>query len=225
MLLLFDIDGTLVQGASTEHAAAIHQAISEVHGIDVRHGLGPGPEVAGRTDGEIARILLSRAGVSDATIDRHAEAVRERACALYAQGCPADLSERVVPGIEAVLGRLAVREDVMLALVTGNFEPIARCKLKRAGIGRYFSLGQGGFGSDAEDRAALPGIARRRAGAVTPTQTVVIGDTPRDIACARADGSRCIAVTTGPYAAEDLQGADAVAEDAAALEELLDRLF
>lgn len=225
MLLLFDIDGTLVQGASTEHAAAIHQAIADVHGVDVRGSRRPGSEVAGRTDSEIARILLSRSGVSDESIDRHADAVRERACELYVQLCPEDLSARVVPGIDTVLGWLAGQDDVVLALVTGNFEPIARLKLKRAGIGRYFAPGQGGFGSDAEDRAALPGIARRRAGGIPADRALVIGDTPRDIACARADGVRCIAVTTGPYTAEQLSGADAVATDAPALREILQRLL
>ena len=58
----------------------------------------------------------------------------------------------------------APREDVRLSLVTGNFEPIARLKLARAGLGRWFAAGQGAFGSDSEDRAALPAIARRRAG-------------------------------------------------------------
>ena len=64
-----------------------------------------------------------------------------------------------------LLARLAAREDTLLALVTGNFEPIARMKLRSAGIGRFFARGQGGFGSDHEDRTMLPAIARRRAGA------------------------------------------------------------
>ena len=105
------------------------------------------------------------------------------------------------------------RDDVGLSLVTGNFEPVARLKLARAGVGHHFPAGQGGFGSDSEDRADLPGIARRRAGrdgrAHPRERTMVIGDTPRDIACARADGVRCVAVTTGPFAAADLRDADA----------------
>jgi phosphoglycolate phosphatase-like HAD superfamily hydrolase len=113
------------------------------------------------------------------------------------------------------------------ALLTGNFEPIARLKLERAGIGHHFAHGQGAFGSDHEDRAALPPIARRRAavnGRPHPRErTVVIGDTPSDVACARADGVRCLAVASGPYPAEDLHGADAVAADAGELAGLLAR--
>jgi phosphoglycolate phosphatase len=106
-----------------------------------------------------------------------------------------------------------------LALVTGNLEPIARMKLRAAGIGHHFAKGQGGFGSDAEDRAELPRIARRRAAAPPwpRERTVVIGDTPRDIACARADGVRVAAVATGPFAVEALADADAVVDDARSL--------
>ena len=85
----------------------------------------------------------------------------------------------------------------------------------QAGLGRHFPSGQGAFGSDAEDRAALPPLARRRAGAdgvsYPRDQTIVIGDTPRDIACALADGLRCFAVATGPFATSQLDDADRVA--------------
>ncbi len=112
-----------------------------------------------------------------------------------------------------------------LSLVTGNYEPVGRLKLKRAGLGHFFAAGQGGFGSDAEDRAQLPQIARQRAGSdgipFAREQTIVIGDTPRDIYCARADGVRCLAVATGPYDVEQLQDADGVAADTAQLGELL----
>ncbi|HEV3230489.1 MAG TPA: HAD hydrolase-like protein, partial [Solirubrobacteraceae bacterium] len=138
--------------------------------------------------------------------------------------CPPDLSQYVIRGVPELLAYLAARETV-LSLVTGNLEPIARLKLTRAGLGHYFAAGQGGFGSDAEDRTLLPAIARRRAGhdgAPYPrSRTLVIGDTPRDIACARADQVRCFAVATGPVPAGQLTGADAVASDPAQLQELL----
>ena len=117
-----------------------------------------------------------------------------------------------------LLAALAERTDEFrLSLVTGNLEPIARRKLARAGIGGYFEPGQGGFGSDHLDREELPPIARARAGDWPRERTVVIGDTPRDIACARADGVRVAAVATGPFAIEELADADAVVDDARAL--------
>jgi phosphoglycolate phosphatase len=213
-LLLFDIDGTLLDRASGEHAAALREALHEVHGLPVEFTWPI--SAAGRTDGEIARLLLLGAGVSAERIDAGADDVRAATVAAYVRRCPPDLSGKVVPGITELLAALRDREDVRLALVTGNFEPVARLKLARAGIGRHFDSGQGGFGSDSEDRTVLPAIARARAGtAGVPfprERTIVIGDTPRDIACARADGVRCVAVTTGPHPADELGSADAVAE-------------
>ena len=225
-LLLFDIDGTLLIGAADAHRDAIHEALRVVHGVDapcIRGG-----QTAGRTDRDIARGLLVTAGVVAERIDDHAEDVRIAACEAYARLCPDDLTACVAPGIGDLLERLAAREDTILSLVTGNYEPIARIKLRAAGIGGHFAAGQGGFGSDHESRAELPAIARRRAGragqdAPWPrSRTLLIGDTPRDIACARADGVRVIAIATGPHPAAQLTGADAVAHDGNELGELLD---
>ena len=219
MLLLFDIDGTLLKDAAEAHRDAIHEALRTVHGVrdpPRRRGV----EVAGRTDAEIVRGLLTAAGVSATRIDERADDVRIAACAAYARLCPKDLSAHVTPGMSELLQRLDEHGEMLLALVTGNYEPIARMKLRRAGIGEFFPSGQGGFGSDHEQRAELPRIARRRAGHPEPwprEQTVVIGDTPRDIACARADGVRVAAVAPGPFAVEALAEADAVADDARSL--------
>jgi phosphoglycolate phosphatase-like HAD superfamily hydrolase len=230
MLLLFDIDGTLLLRAAEAHAAALYEALRVVHGVaePVREGT----EAAGRTDADIARTLLVHAGVSAERIDARADDVRIAACEAYARLVPDDLSAHVAPGIPALLERLAAREDTVLALVTGNYEAIARMKLRAAGIGRFFARGQGGFGSDHEDRAMLPAIARRRAGSAAVgggdepwprARTAVIGDTPRDIACARADGVRVAAIATGPFGPDELRGADAVARDAGELGAVLKR--
>lgn len=229
MLLLFDIDGTLLIGASDAHRDAIHEALRDVHGIEAVHR--PGSQVAGRTDAEIARGLLVDAGVSARSIDARADDVRIAACAAYERLCPDDLSACVAPGVGDLLAWLAPRDDTVLSLVTGNYEPIARMKLRAAGIGGSFACGQGGFGSDHESRDELPAIARRRAGQRDGGEpwprkrTLLIGDTPRDIACARADGVRVIAIATGPYATAELSAADAVARDARELGLLLDDLL
>jgi phosphoglycolate phosphatase len=212
--------------AASAHAEALHEALREVHGIDTRAARRQ-VSAAGRTDGEIARLLLLGAGISALTIDGGAAAVRAACCEAYARLCPPDLSDKVLPGIFDLLTWLDTRDDVRLSLVTGNYEPVARLKLTRAGLGRHFAAGQGGFGSDSEDRAALPGIARKRAGAQGVSHprrwTIVIGDTPRDIACAHADELRCLAVTTGPYEASQLSEADGVAGSGAELRRLLEQ--
>ena len=164
--------------------------------------------------------MLQAAGVPAAEIDARAAEVARRAVTAYADLCPPDLSTRVAPGIPELLTALSARpDDFALSLVTGNLEPVARLKLARAGIGGFFPEGQGGFGSDHPSRARLPPLARARyADPPWPQdRTVVIGDTPRDIACARADRVRVAAVATGPFAVEALAEADAVADDARSL--------
>jgi phosphoglycolate phosphatase len=225
VLLLFDIDGTLLSGATEAHRDAMYAALREVHGVDPSAEQAV-VEPAGRTDAEIARAILLGAGVGADRIDELASAVRDACCRIYATLSTDDLSHTVLPGVRDLLDWLALHRDrVTLGLLTGNYEPVARLKLARAGIGGHFDAGQGAFGSDAEDRAALPAIARRRAGATGSPYpgelTIVIGDTPRDIACARADGVRCIAVASGPYSAERLRDADLVVEDALALKAAL----
>ena len=224
MLLLFDIDGTLLIDGAAAHREALYTALREVHHID------PPPnkvETAGRTDGEITRAILTRAGVDAKAIDAHKDDVRDAACEAFARLCPRDLSDRVAPGVTETLQELA--DDAhLVSLVTGNLEPIARLKLTRAGLGSHFPRGQGGFGSDHEDRAALPRVARMRAGGphrpYPRDDTVVIGDTPLDIKCARADGVHSIAVTTGPYSEPQLAGADVVVGGCPDLPQALVRL-
>ncbi len=227
-LLLFDIDGTLLRGATGAHAAALRAAIGVVHGVDPA-STALKFQAAGRTDGEIARLILLDAGISAQRIDEHADEVRRETCRIFAETCEADLTPTVIAGMPALLEWLADHGSVRLALVTGNFEPVARLKLRRAGIGRFFAPGLGGFGSDSEDRLALPPIARRRAGdrgrSFPRERTILIGDTPRDIACAHADGLRCIAVATGPIGVEQLDGADALARDTAELRGELEQLL
>jgi phosphoglycolate phosphatase-like HAD superfamily hydrolase len=221
VLLLFDIDGTLVSGATDAHRDAMYEALTAVHGINPGGAASRSVEPAGRTDPEIARAILLAAGISADRIDERSDDVRDRCCRAYARLCPSDLSRFVLPGVGDLLTWLSGREDVTLGLLTGNYEVVGRLKLARAGIGGYFASGHGAFGSDAEDRASLPSIARRRAGTLgrphPRNQTIVIGDTPRDIACARADGVRCVAVASGPYGADALNGADYVVSSAAEL--------
>ena len=120
----------------------MHRALLEVHGVDVS-GV-RGVAAAGRTDGAIARDLLRAVGVAEGRIDACVAAVAEATAAAYRQLCPADLSDRVAPGVVATLEWTAARSQRFVSsLVTGNFEPVARLKLERAGIGHHFAEGQG----------------------------------------------------------------------------------
>jgi len=209
MLVLIDIDGTLLLGTPQAHTAALAAAAEDVYGVpvtaeDVR-AIGP----AGRTDREIARLVLSRQGLADDAILAGLDRWVARAGDIYPALEPGFAPPRRAPGAHEALARLRA-VGASLALLTGNLEPIAHAKMAAAGLGDWFARGRGAFGSDHERRDALVPIALAREGRAM--DVVVVGDTPRDIACARAGGARCVAVTTGPHEAAALAAADAVVE-------------
>ena len=136
----------------------------------------------------------------------------------------------VMPGVRPLLDALAPRSDVYLALLTGNYEDAARVKLEYFDLWRYFRCGA--FGDDAPDRnGLLPkalGIVRTCGGPhVTAEHTVVVGDTPLDVACAAASGARSIAVATGGYGVDALRaaGADVVFKDLSDTDAVVAALF
>jgi phosphoglycolate phosphatase len=221
VLVLFDIDGTLLLGASREHAAALHDALQAVYGVSVAQRV----PAAGRTDTAIARDLAALGGIAAERFDAGLPQFKEACASIFAQRCPPSLEDRLAPGMRDLLEALAARGDVRCSLVTGNYEPVARLKLARAGIGHHVAPGQGGFGSDAESRNELPTIARARAGGYSRAHTILVGDTPLDIACARADSVGVLAVATGPHAASELTAADAVVADGWELAAVLGRVL
>jgi phosphoglycolate phosphatase-like HAD superfamily hydrolase len=125
-----------------------------------------------------------------------------------------------------VLEELSTRNDVHLALLTGNYEAAARLKLEYFDLWRYFH--GGAFGDEAPDRNELvPRAVHRIASSGGPSiaarDAIVIGDTPLDVACAAAAGARSIAVATGSYSVEQLRdaGADIVFEDLSNMERVV----
>jgi phosphoglycolate phosphatase-like HAD superfamily hydrolase len=124
----------------------------------------------------------------------------------------------IMPGVRPLLDRLASREDVYLALLTGNYQEAARLKLEHFDLWRYFQCGA--FADDAPDRNSLVPKAveriRARGGPlVSAADVIVIGDTPHDVACARVSGARGVGVATGPFSVEELResGAEEVFVD------------
>jgi phosphoglycolate phosphatase-like HAD superfamily hydrolase len=124
----------------------------------------------------------------------------------------------VMPGVRRLLDTLAARDDVYLALLTGNFEGGARVKLEYFDLWRYFRCGA--FGDDAPERNGLLAKALERVAScggpsAGPSDVVVIGDTPLDVGVATSAGARSVAVATGGYDADTLRssGADVVFDD------------
>lgn len=214
-LLLFDIDGTLLNTLGAGKAA-LEVAMRSVYGET-------GPidsfDFHGRTDPAIVRGLLRAAGWPDDEIEAGFEATWK----MYLRALDHSLAERdgrVRPyaGVTELLGAIGGDPRFATGLVTGNMEGGAIRKLEAAGLGGRF--GFGAYGSDSEWRADLPPLARERAEAVygrsfDMTTAVVVGDTPEDIRCARANGARVLAVATGRHSVEQLSAhqPDAVFED------------
>jgi phosphoglycolate phosphatase len=228
LLLLFDIDGTLIRGRPLAHQAAMLEAIERAYGVAFRAGEDPIGDVVpnGKTDRQIVREILERRGVTGGAVDAGFESFESVCCEVHHGSERALLDGEARDRTVAALGRLVVAGHT-LALLTGNLEPIARRKMDLAGLGAFFAAGQGGFGSDAEHRPDLVPLARRRAGgAGTPhpaDDTVVIGDTPLDVAAAHADDVRAIGVAGVRFSRDDLlaAGADAAVDELDELEPVL----
>jgi phosphoglycolate phosphatase-like HAD superfamily hydrolase len=220
VLILFDIDGTLLMGTPRAHTEALAVAMADVYGVAVDVGDVVAVRPAGRTDQEIARLVLRGAGVADGVVTAGLADWMARAAEVYPRIDEAHPGPDVAPGAATALARVA-EGPASVALLTGNLEPIAHAKMARAGLAPWFARGRGAFGSDHERRDALVPIAVGREPA--PLPAVVVGDTPRDIACARAAGARCVAVTTGAYDAVALAGADAVVPGLEGAADVLER--
>jgi phosphoglycolate phosphatase-like HAD superfamily hydrolase len=211
-LVLFDIDGTLIWtgGAGSR---AMTRAFREWCGID---DCLAGIPVPGRTDTIILSDVLARHGLA---ADAESVAVL---FATYFRCLSEELSGLApgfgpLPGVVALLNALAMEPSITVALLTGNHSRGARLKLERFGLHTYFVLGA--FGEDAADRNDLVPVALDRAREfglpqVAPRDVVVVGDTPLDVACGHAHGSRTVAVATGGFPVEELRraGADLAVE-------------
>lgn len=209
-LVLFDIDGTLLD---TDGAGRLGLAASfrSVFGRDDIEQFVARVSFGGRTDPHIIASIAQEAGIAPSEVEsRYAELREAYLQALRSQLALPNPRRRVMPGVERLLETLSGRPDVYLGLVTGNIEDGARIKLDAFGLNRFFI--DGGFASDHPERREIARIAHqrlsRRAGFYFPADRVmVIGDTELDIACARANGFRAIAVHSGWAPREQLEAA------------------
>ncbi len=217
-LVLFDVDGTLVDTAGAGRRA-LQAAFEAVHGLPDVAGRTAAVAFSGKTDPAIVAEMCAALAVT-----RPDGAAFERAylAALTAEMARPDARRRVLPGVRELLQGLAGRPDVHLGLLTGNVEAGARAKLAPFGLNPFFPTG--GFGSDHADRRE---VARRAAARVAlhagipldASRVVVVGDTELDVDCARANGFRAVAVLTGWSTPEVLiaSGPDVLLQDLADL--------
>jgi len=212
-IALFDIDGTLLLSGGAG-LRALNRAWEELFG---HKGAMDGIRPHGMTDGAIIAEMGRRA-LGRPVTDEEEAAVEERYILYLEDELPRSDGFRLMPGAKELLDRLETEEDLLLGLVTGNFEPASRLKLRRGGLDGYFRFG--GYATDSFDRMELTRIGVRRgrelAGIPVPDESVfLVGDTVHDVRCGRGAGARVIAVETGSTPADLLlaEGAERVFPD------------
>jgi len=223
-VILWDVDGTLVHTAGVG-AEAFNTAIETLFGVPAA---GHGVSLAGKTDPQIAREILTVLELHDA--DAHLPGLLAETERLVAAGRDRIRARgRILPGVPALLEGLT-RPGTVQTVLTGNTAANAAVKLDAFDLPRWLDLEVGAYGSDSPDRNALVDVAlariERRYGPVDRRRVWVIGDTPLDAACARAGGVRCLLVATGFASRADLDtsGADQVVDDLTDTEAVLSLL-
>ena len=205
-LILFDIDGTLVDcggQARLAFADALLEVVGTTGGLETY-------DFSGKLDPRIVVDLLSGMGMSRERAFEQLPDVREAYLARLERTLAVERM-RLLPGVGDLLDILAARDDIALGLLTGNWERGGRTKLSRFDLNRYFAFGS--FGDDAMDRLDLPPVALARAATAvgrsfTPGEAIIVGDSLLDVACAQAHGIRCLAVATGRTDAATLAAAE-----------------
>jgi phosphoglycolate phosphatase-like HAD superfamily hydrolase len=214
LLVLWDVDHTLIETRGVGRAiydraflAATGRPMTEL------------AQISGRTELDIMTESLRINGIepTDEAVTRLADALIQG----YEDGRDQlRTTGRALPGAAETLAELATRPGVYQSVLTGNLREVARIKLEVFGLDRYLDLAAGAYGDDDPERVKLVAVAQKRAGERVGVvfdngATVLIGDTPKDVAAGLAAGVRIVAVATGKTGAEELRnaGAQAVAAD------------
>lgn len=200
-LVLFDIDGTLIRtgGAGVK---AFEETFAEVFNL---------PEAtrtlsfAGRTDTSLVRecFLLHNIPTTEENFRKFFNTYPVWLERLLGR-LPGAVCEGVIEFIEELR---TLEHQPQVGLLTGNIRLGAELKLRHYKLWDYFEFG--GFGDDHEERNRIAAIAHERGcerigRKLRGEEVLVIGDTPLDIACARAIHAKVIAVATGNYQVDEL---------------------
>jgi phosphoglycolate phosphatase-like HAD superfamily hydrolase len=201
-LALFDIDGTLIKGNNKQHKLSFSYAFKKVYGVDTNIDIIDHP---GKTDKQIIVEVLKKKGLDEQNIRLKIDEATKEMVTLFEKNISEDRLH-LLDGAKELLKELN-KNNVLLGLVTGNLEPIARAKLKNVNLNDYFKLG--GFGSDDENRTNLIKIAVKRAednfNFKLDNNVFIVGDTPRDVRAGKEAGVKTIAVPTGKHSEEELR--------------------
>jgi phosphoglycolate phosphatase len=196
---LFDIDGTLLRSRDRVHMDSLPATVRAVMGLEVSL---EGVSLAGNTDTSILREACALAGVPADVLEPQMAAILKGMCQNVADRRD-ELQPILMPGVEETLRHLADR-GATLGVATGNLEMIGWIKVERAGLREWFRFG--GFSDHFPVRSELVGHAAKKARELAGAQAsiCVVGDTPRDIEAAHANGLAVIAVATGHFSFDEL---------------------
>jgi phosphoglycolate phosphatase-like HAD superfamily hydrolase len=213
-LVLWDIDGTLLYSGGVA-GEAMRTAMTRVYG---RPSDNERRSYAGKTDQQIILETFPERSPEE-LLSRLDEFTAAYLDILSAWEDAFRTRGRVLEGAIEILQQLRAR-GVVQSLLTGNLAPVARFKLRMMSLIEFFDFEIGAYGSDSPRRTDLPLIAAERAArryghVFAGPDIVIVGDTPNDIACARAVGARTVAVATGPFGVDELRAhaPDAVLPD------------
>lgn len=203
--MLWDIDHTLIEPRGSGQKAYA-RAFVRAFGRELEALA----DMNGRTELGIAAETLVLHGIEatgEATallMAALAEAFEDGKAELFASG-------RVLPGAMEALGAFALDAGIHQGVLTGNLPAVARLKLEAFELHHYLDLEVSAYGDDHEDRKELVEVARERArrSGLDFEDTVLIGDTPRDVRAGLESGARVVAVATGRCGEEELRDAGA----------------
>lgn len=196
---LFDIDGTLLRSRDRVHFESFASSVRRVTGFEVTLA---GVTLHGSTDTAILREACGKAGIPASILEPQVAAIFDGMCRTVA-GRRHEMELVLMPGVRETLSHLAQR-GALLGVATGNLEMIGWIKIEEAGLREWFRFG--GFSDQFPIRSELIHHAARKARelAGAHARVCVVGDTPRDIEAARANGLPVIAVATGHYSFDAL---------------------
>jgi len=206
IVVLFDIDGTLITGWPVKPSAgvgAMNEAARAATGVDGLYRL---VEFAGRTDRQIARDLLHASGCNEPSASAVQQLLDQ-----YLAGLRQGVRQRpyvALRGVRECVSALRT-SDAVLGLGTGNIRQGAETKLKSAGLHDLFDFDRGGYGDDADSRGEVLRMGVMRCDPSGALPVIIVGDTPHDISAAHEIGAVCVAVPTGSYDEATLRAAGA----------------
>lgn len=204
-LVLFDIDGTILRMKRGLARELFGDLMNDVFGQEIPRELIP--KFSGMTDMNILRLISEAAGISFEETKLRLPEIWIKMHGNFAAHINSE-NINMMPGAGDLIRELAADPQVRLGLVTGNIMDNAYLKLRVHGLDTFFPVGA--FGSDKEDRNELPLLAIQRANELwhgeefTSQNTIIIGDTHRDVECAKSNGIKVLAVATGEFKKHEL---------------------